>query len=156
MTVALSWETNYWVDLALGWIEEGYCMDSAISKLVKEVSQKDNFPQKTRHKAFSTYRNWERENYRYIDVLWESGSVKYPVRLVSELNEKRYEVRKLEFFGDNRVGFAFDGKSTEGTLLGEASVPSIENINLEDEFSGKEISKSEFERLWHEYVQIRT
>ena len=34
----------------------------------------------------------------YIDVKWKHDFADEPVRLVSELGEGRYEIRKLEFF----------------------------------------------------------
>jgi hypothetical protein len=43
----------------------------------------------------------------YIDVTWFHKLPTVPVRLVSELDDERYEVRKLEFFADGSVGFAW-------------------------------------------------
>lgn len=49
----------------------------------------------------------------YMDVTWHHDDPAYPVRLVSELNGNRWELRKLEFYSDGRVGVA----SKEGTTL---------------------------------------
>lgn len=50
-----------------------------------------------------------------IDVLWKHACESEPVRLVSVLARNRYEVRKLEFFRDGRVGFAHETMSVLGT-----------------------------------------
>lgn len=39
---------------------------------------------------------------KYIDVAWRHDFADEPVRLVSELDELRFETRKLEFFRDGR------------------------------------------------------
>ena len=84
----------------------------------------------------------------YIDVLWHQQEPDYPVRLVSELDDDRYETRKLEFFGDGRVGFADSEVSREGTELGEAPVPPIAQINVDPQFTARETTAAAFEDLW--------
>ena len=53
----------------------------------------------------------------YIDVLWKHRGDEYPVRLVSELGEDRFELRKLEFFADGTVDAAFGDRETERTQI---------------------------------------
>lgn len=89
---------------------------------------------------------------RYIDVNWEHESEGDPFRLVSEIGEDDLETRKLEFFKNGNVGLASELSATDGTMLGEAQVPRLEEINAESEFSGKEITKQQFELLWREYA----
>ena len=88
----------------------------------------------------------------YIDVKWLHSNLEDPVRLVSELGPGRFETRKLEFFPDGRVGFAAKAGSTHGTRLGERPVPPLAEINVQAEFSGTEITASDFENLWDQYV----
>ena len=88
----------------------------------------------------------------YIDVKWKHDFADEPVRLVSELGEGRYEIRKLEFFRDGTVGCAGAAGCSELTELGIAPVPSLEAINDQSEFEGSEISKSDFEALWRMYA----
>jgi hypothetical protein len=79
-----------------------------------------------------------------------------PVRLISELDEERFEIRKLEFFKNKKVGFASEEQNSGDAILGEIPVPSIDDINSQGEFLAKEICRSDFERFWHENVQSRT
>ena len=89
---------------------------------------------------------------RYIDVDWKHESRKYPSRLVSEIGGDDFEIRKLEFFPDGTVGFATEIQNSKTTELGADVIPSIEEINLKQEFSGKVISQIDFEKLWEIYV----
>jgi len=152
LLIALNWKTNYWIDCALKWIEQGCKIDSSILKVVRKIAKRENLPQSTKHRAVAVISKWEKEKFKYIDVLWQSGSDDEPFRLVSELDEERFEVRKLEFFNNNQVGYACENKKSLSVILGEIAVPSIENINSQSEFIAKEIAKVEFERLWHKHV----
>jgi hypothetical protein len=78
-----------------------------------------------------------------------------PIRLVSELDAQRYEVRKLEFFPSGVVGFACTGQHSEGTELGELPVPPLAEINSSPEFTGISIAGAAFEQLWLEHVSRR-
>ncbi len=89
---------------------------------------------------------------RYIDVNWVHESEEYPYRLISEIGEDQFEVRKLEFFRNGNIGFASDTNNTESTVLGIVEVPPLEEINSDKEFQGKNISKQEFELLWEQHV----
>lgn len=88
---------------------------------------------------------------RYIDVEWIQSSDEHPIRLVSEIGKDNYELRKLEFFIDGSVGFASVKDSSANTMLGEVEVPSLEEINSQNEFSGHRITREEFEIMWQKY-----
>ena len=92
----------------------------------------------------------------YLDVAWHHESPDYPVRLVSELNDERFEVRKLEFFADGRVGFASEHFSALGTQLGTVAVPPLHEINTDPEFEGVNIDKAAFEALWGRHARAAT
>jgi hypothetical protein len=85
---------------------------------------------------------------RYIDVRWRHGNVDEPVRLVSELDERRMDLRKLEFFRDGAVGAAWIAGATCSTELGIEPIPPLDEINASPEFLGVEIDAETFERLW--------
>ena len=89
---------------------------------------------------------------RYIDVEWKHDFKDEPTRLVSEIGADDYETRKLEFYPDGSVGFAFESTDSLNTRLSTDVVPPLEEINLQEEFRGKSISKKQFELLWQEYV----
>ncbi len=93
---------------------------------------------------------------RYIDVNWAPESEEYPCRLVSEIGKNQFEVRKLEFFRNGKIGFASSVSSTENTMLGIVEVPPLEEINSDNEFQGKNISKQEFELIWQKYVPVNS
>ena len=87
-------------------------------------------------------------------MLWMHDSLSEPTRLVSELNQHRMEVRKLEFFRDGTVGFASIDVSSHGTRLGEMEVPSLEEINQNSEFRGASITEQAFEELWKLHAHL--
>jgi hypothetical protein len=93
---------------------------------------------------------------QYIDVRWKQSNPEYPVRLVSELDGQRNEVRKLEFFASGQVGFASASGAVHGTELGEAPVPPLAEINTDAQFSGVAIESSTFEALWQQHVRNAT
>ena len=89
---------------------------------------------------------------RYVDVEWIHGLEDEPFRLVSEIGDDHFELRKLEFFRNGNLGFASGESHTENTMLGVVEVPPLQEINSDKEFQGKGISKQEFELLWQKYV----
>ncbi|WP_444945468.1 DUF6881 domain-containing protein [Microbulbifer sp. VTAC004] len=89
---------------------------------------------------------------RYIDLEWKHYFNDGLTRIVSEIDINDYKTRKLEFFHDGSVGFAFGSTESLHTRLGTEVVLPLEEINSQDGFRGKTISKKQFELLWHEYV----
>jgi len=89
----------------------------------------------------------------HIDVTWHHEDNEYPKRLVSEIGADRCELRKLEFYENGKVGYATEDESVFNTMLGEAPVPSIEEINSDTQFSAKYISSDELEKIWESNVQ---
>lgn len=88
---------------------------------------------------------------RYIDVEWIHNLEDEPIRLVSEIGDDEFEMRKLEFFRDGSVGYSSEMKSSKNTKLGICEVPSIEEIISQKEFSGCLITSEQFEKLWAEF-----
>lgn len=88
----------------------------------------------------------------YIDVIWRHELSSEPVRLVSELNGKRFETWKLEFFPDGSVGFASVGATTGRTHLGLVPVPLLDEINADPEFDGVAMTPEAFEILWLQHA----
>ncbi|MRV73534.1 hypothetical protein GJ700_17615 [Duganella sp. FT92W] len=88
----------------------------------------------------------------YVDVLWLHTDDALPVRIVSELDAQRYEVRKLEFFRTRGVGFAESDFAFGSTELDPAPVPELPQINADTRRHGAEISAQEFEALWRQYA----
>jgi hypothetical protein len=73
-----------------------------------------------------------------------------PREFYSELDERRYERRKIEIFADGRVGIAPTHRPREKTQLGLEPVPSLFDIQKQGEFQTREITAAEFEKKWSE------
>jgi len=58
LVAGLNWETSYWVDCALSWIEQGAEIDEEINKRLNEISSNKNYEQKTRHRASTISNRW--------------------------------------------------------------------------------------------------
>jgi hypothetical protein len=84
----------------------------------------------------------------YLKCRWHHSSPDQPIILYSELDEERWEQRKVEIFADGRAGFADRHRESGETRLGLAPVPSIAAIVADPEFDPVEVSKEEFESVW--------
>ncbi|MFC1429150.1 hypothetical protein ACEZDB_00550 [Streptacidiphilus sp. N1-3] len=85
----------------------------------------------------------------FLKVVWHHSYPDEPVWLYSELDDERYEVRKVEVYRDGRRVFADQVRSVGGSMLGEIPAPTI--LEFSDEFEdleASEISEAEFESQW--------
>jgi len=85
----------------------------------------------------------------YIFVRWFHDFADDPILLYSELGEGRYETRKVDVFKDGRVDVAGPNFEYGDTGLGVEPVPPLDEIAADLEFSPREITKDEFEAIWH-------
>ncbi|KIL37415.1 hypothetical protein SD71_01785 [Cohnella kolymensis] len=81
-------------------------------------------------------------------------SFESPVKIYSEIDENRYETRKIEFFLNGKVGYVSDNlnycEMIPGfTDLSDQPTPSFEFINADPEFVLNEIPKESFEKIWN-------
>ena len=88
----------------------------------------------------------------YFYARWKDAPIGMPTEFYSELDSNRYEIRKIEIFRNRKVGVATTKEHRGTTELGTIPVPSIEEINLQDEFSAEEISQLDFEKAWADFV----
>ena len=84
----------------------------------------------------------------YIKVQWVHNASGYPILLYSELDDSRFETRKVEIFPDHSIGWAGPSASKGDTRLGEKPVPPIEETALDKEFRPEIISADLFESIW--------
>lgn len=84
----------------------------------------------------------------YIKVKWTHNLHKEPVLLYSELDDGRWEKRKLELFADGSAAFASKDESFGDTGLSVEPLPSLEEIGSDPQFEPELISAAEFEELW--------
>jgi hypothetical protein len=89
----------------------------------------------------------------YIRVEWTHESPDDPITLYSELDEERWEVRKVEVFRDGRVTHAWSKGSTGTTQLGDQPTPAVAEIEANPEFSVREIGRADFESVWNEALE---
>ena len=86
----------------------------------------------------------------YLAVEWrhddprEAGE---PVMLYSELDEARWETRKVEVWADGSTGWA-DADHEVDSGLSELPIPSLEEIEASGPFRAREITAAEFEAIW--------
>lgn len=83
----------------------------------------------------------------YIDVLWKHTHENEPVRLVLELDDGRFELRRLEFFMNGTVR-AITGDEIHEAAIEVLPVPPLEDINNDKQFEGRTLTAREFEALW--------
>jgi hypothetical protein len=85
----------------------------------------------------------------YIRVQWLHEFQNYPVWLISELDDDRWEIRKVEVFADGSKGHAMNGEESGRTRLGLIPVPPINEIAADPEFLPEQITKEQFEAVWN-------
>jgi hypothetical protein len=88
----------------------------------------------------------------YLKVYWHHDLPDEPVELYSELDDDRWEIRKIEIFRDGRCELADQAQLTGALTIGEAPIPLFEEIAEQVEFSPFLIDASEFETVWQRAV----
>jgi hypothetical protein len=84
----------------------------------------------------------------YMKVIWKHDLPDEPVLLYSEVDDDRWEKRKVEIFRAGPPGYADRTRSTGSTGLGLVQVPDLSEISADPEFEATEVSREEFERVW--------
>jgi len=84
----------------------------------------------------------------YLKIRWLHEDPAYPVLLLSELDQDRREVRKIEVYADGRCEFAAAEGRTGSAELGDVPVPAVEEIAADPHFVVEDTSAADFERLW--------
>jgi hypothetical protein len=84
----------------------------------------------------------------YLRVRWKHALVDAPVEMLSELDEERWEVRKVDVYADGHMTYAWGKGASGDTGLRECAVPPIEEIAADPQAEPAEISRDEFEAVW--------
>jgi hypothetical protein len=95
-----------------------------------------------------TTRVWGELVTGYLKLIWHHDLDDEPVWFYSELDNERYETRKVEVFRDGRRFFADAQSSTGNTMLGEIPAPSLEELAEDGEFTPSLMGRDEFEAEW--------
>lgn len=56
--VGLKWDTPWWPELAVGWLEQGMPVDAEIAGCLEEIESRTKWPQRFRHLARALRRAW--------------------------------------------------------------------------------------------------
>jgi hypothetical protein len=91
---------------------------------------------------------------KYLRVAWHHDIHEEPVTLLSEIVNGQ-EVRKIEIYRDGRLDYADGSRATGTTRLAEGLMPSIEEIDAQEEFTPEVIDAETFERAWQKATQHR-
>lgn len=87
---------------------------------------------------------------RYQRVKWHHDSDDYPLVLYSEVTDAGFESRKVDEYRDGRLDFADGSRSKGSTILSEKTMPSLEAIAQQTEFSASSMTREEFEEVWRQ------
>lgn len=60
LLVGLTWPTEYWVSLAIAWLEQGAPLDIELVAIPDKITATKSFSQGVRHRAFALARRWQR------------------------------------------------------------------------------------------------
>ena len=85
----------------------------------------------------------------YLKCSWNHSFPDAPITLYSELDDQRWELRKVEVFRDGTMGYADRSKEVGGSMLGLEPVPALAEIATDPQFQPVEISSVEFESVWN-------
>ena len=85
---------------------------------------------------------------RYQRVIWHHDFADEPTILWSEIGDDGFECRKVDEYRDGRLSYADGQSSTGSTLLGDQPVPSIDEIDADDEFTATAVADADFETIW--------
>jgi hypothetical protein len=85
---------------------------------------------------------------KYIKVRWRHEFPDEPIILYSELDEGRWETRKVYVFRSGPAGYASDRESSRSVMLSLEPVPPLDEIASDPQFESHEISEQEFEQIW--------
>lgn len=85
--------------------------------------------------------------YEYIKCFWKYIDEETPVIMFYEvdLENERYATRMIEVFPNGKISL---GANEGFAFVSEAPVPNVDEINQDDEFMAKGISKAEFEKMY--------
>ncbi|ODA28702.1 hypothetical protein A6X21_12040 [Planctopirus hydrillae] len=84
----------------------------------------------------------------YLKVPWKHDHADEPVWLYSEINNERWETRKVEVFRDGSTGYADNIEAKGGSKLSIKPLPTMAEIAKDSQFVPSLIGNDEFERVW--------
>lgn len=104
-----------------------------------------------RHTAREMARGYvpEEPGWSYIKITYAERGARDPVMVFAELDEDRYEFRKVEIFANGLLGFADYSFYTPTTATSDDPLPSMEELaKLPEVVEAELISPEEFQEEW--------
>jgi hypothetical protein len=92
---------------------------------------------------------------KYIHIKWLHELPDAPTDCYAELDDNRMEVRKIEIFLDQSVGYAMAGRASESTNLRSTPVPYLSQLNQDPRVMADDIEWFEFNDFWERLVEPR-
>jgi hypothetical protein len=89
----------------------------------------------------------------YQRVEWDNDNPDMPVDIYSELDDDRWEVRKVEVFADGRTQYSDGVDSTGRTGLSEVPMPPVDEIAPQQVLTPSVIDQDTFEDMWERATQ---
>ncbi|BBI33577.1 DUF6881 domain-containing protein [Cohnella abietis] len=90
----------------------------------------------------------------YLRCKWIHDLVNEPTIIILEIDENRFETRKIEIFRDGKFGIAAPNLEYMNTRLGEVPLPEMEEIARDEQFKVQIISSQEFNEIWRDKIQL--
>ena len=84
----------------------------------------------------------------YIKVRWKHEHPNDPILLYIEMDNERWEVRRVEVFPDGSFGYADRSTSRGTTSLSSEPISTLSQIAANPEFEPVTITNDEFEAVW--------
>lgn len=89
---------------------------------------------------------------KYMMCEWLHEFNDEPYLIYSEFDDQRYETRKVEIYKNGEIGYTDSTIEVGNTRLGLEPIPDLKEIASDPQFKPKEISKSDFEKIWFQAV----
>jgi hypothetical protein len=90
----------------------------------------------------------------YVHIIWFAAKEDEPIEWYDELDASRWSIRCVREYRDGRLeAFSYASQNWREKMP-ESSLPLVEAINQNPEFSAREISKDEFEDIWSQATRL--
>jgi len=86
---------------------------------------------------------------KYLHVKWRHDLPHQPTDIYTELDDDRWETRKVEVFADGRIQYADGVDSTGRTDLSEVQARTPQEAPHTEVLTTTEIDEATFEHMWN-------
>jgi len=87
---------------------------------------------------------------KYILLKWFHNLDDEPYKIYSEIDDQRYEVRKIEIYKNGTIYICDEQMNNSQIELADVAFPEdLDEINQDRQFFAQYISKEKFESIWN-------